>query len=311
MASIWKRIFSDEKKELQVADSGDNYYSLLKIEGEVIMAIVQPPSTFAGGYNIGAGVSVYDAAGNVQVGKNKDIEFGKPIVLFNENNRAGLKLVDVLAETKAGLAEALKNEDTKIDVDNINENNVIPFKKEQSIAIGSSVLQMNKNETISIVRTPNIVEEDKQFLRLTLQFVVKSLLGKEGIYRANIMLLDPTSNKLKIEAHYNMDGYQDINIQLRPDEGCAGKALQEDSIRRVDLIVQTHAEYHVPSQTIWSEMKSIYSLPIHDTKGNILGLLNADTNQSLYDTRFVRDNDFDYCMRLASDVMGKYLEKKI
>jgi hypothetical protein len=52
-------------------------------------------------------------------------------------------------------------------------------------------------------------------------------------------------------------------------------------------------------------------LPIHDTKGNILGLLNADTNQSLYDTRFVRDNDFDYCMRLASDVMGKYLEKKI
>ena len=250
-----EKFLAMKRRNFKLPKAGDHHYSLLKIQGEVIMAIAEGPVTSVKGYNIDAGVSVSDVSGNVQVGRNKDINFRKPIVLFNENNKAGLKLVDVLAETKTSLSEAQKHEDIKIDVNNISENNMIPFEKEQSIAIGSSVLQINKNETISIVRIPNIAEDDIQFLRLFLQFLVISLLGKEGIYRANIMLLDPSSHRLKIRAHHNMEGYQDVNIELKPDEGGAGKALQTDSIQRVDLKVTKHEEYHVPSQKVWDEMK--------------------------------------------------------
>ena len=255
MASLWKRIFGDDMKEFQTTKSGDHHFSLLKIDGEVIMAIAEGPVSSAGGYDIGvgAGVSVADVSGNVQIGRRKEISYGKPIVLFNANNKAGLKPIDAIEEVKRTLPEAQKNEVVKTDINSISEDNVILLEKEQSLAIGSSVLQIKNNETISIVRTPNIAEEGIHFLRLLLQFLVVSLLGKEGIYRANIMFLDPPNRRLKIRAHYNMDGYQDVNVELKPDEGGAGKALQTDSIQRVDLKVQRHEEYHVPSQKIWDE----------------------------------------------------------
>jgi hypothetical protein len=37
---------------------------------------------------------------------------------------------------------------------------------------------------------------------------------------------------------------------------------------------------------------------------------NVDSNQELYSTRFYKDTDYDLSMRLASDVIGKYLERK-
>jgi hypothetical protein len=108
MDSIWKRLSGDDKKDLQIAKSGENFYSLLKIDGEVIMSIISLPTTYGGGYNVGVGVTLADASGNVQVGKNKNIDFGKPIILFKENNRAGLKLIDVLPENEAKIVAGLR-----------------------------------------------------------------------------------------------------------------------------------------------------------------------------------------------------------
>jgi hypothetical protein len=46
MGGFWRKIFGLEDKEVEVAKSGDNYYYLFKQQGEVIMAIVQPPASF-------------------------------------------------------------------------------------------------------------------------------------------------------------------------------------------------------------------------------------------------------------------------
>ncbi len=51
------------------------------------------------------------------VEKNKSSKYGEPIILFNPDNKAGLKLVDTIANTKEILPEALKErQDIKLDV---------------------------------------------------------------------------------------------------------------------------------------------------------------------------------------------------
>jgi hypothetical protein len=218
------------------------------------------------------------------VGKNKNIDFGKPIILFKENNRAGLKLIDVLPETKLRLSQGLEEEAVRNNIAKIDERNVVSIGNEQSVTIGPSVLQIGADQTVSIIHTPDIDEDDRRFLQLFLNLLVKSLLPMEGTYRANIMLLKTDSStdsqRLRIEVHYNMDGYPDINIVLRPNEGGAAKALQKNAIQRVDLQIQTHEEYHVSSRSLWQDMKSLYSLPIHDSRGYILGVLNVDSTRS-------------------------------
>jgi hypothetical protein len=49
MDSVWKRLFGDDKKDLQIAKSRENFYSLLKIDGEVIMSIISLPMAYGGG----------------------------------------------------------------------------------------------------------------------------------------------------------------------------------------------------------------------------------------------------------------------
>jgi hypothetical protein len=48
MCGFWRKIFGLEDKEVEVAKSGDNYYSVIKHKGEVLMTIVQPPTAFDG-----------------------------------------------------------------------------------------------------------------------------------------------------------------------------------------------------------------------------------------------------------------------
>jgi hypothetical protein len=231
---------------------------------------------------------------------------------FEENLQEHLHVLQT--RTKLRLSQGLEEEAVRNNIAKIDERNVVPIGNEQSVTIGPSVLQIGADQTVSIIHTPDIDEDDRRFLQLFLNLLVKSLLPKEGIYRANIMLLKTDSStdsqRLRIEVHYNMDGYPDINIVLRPNEGGAGKALQKNAIQRVDLQIQTHEEYHVSSRSVWQDMKSLYSLPIHDSRGYILGVLNVDSNQELYSTRFYKDTDYDLSMRLASDVIGKYLERK-
>jgi|ERR1051325_5896771 len=86
MCAFWNRIFGDGNKEMEVAKSGENYYSILKVGGEVVMTIVQPPTRFDGKTSVGGKISVFDASRNLEASRSKFAGYGEPIILFNSNN---------------------------------------------------------------------------------------------------------------------------------------------------------------------------------------------------------------------------------
>src|SRR5947199_3581936 len=117
MGDFWNHVLGRGDKEVDVAKSGDNYYSVIKVNGETVMTVVQPPLSFDGRTSIGGKVSVYDAAGNLQVGRSKDTKYGEPIILFNPNNKAGLQLQGAISESKGLLHDAQQNvSDFRFDV---------------------------------------------------------------------------------------------------------------------------------------------------------------------------------------------------
>jgi hypothetical protein len=122
------------------------------------------------------------------------------------------------------------------------------------------------------------------------------------------MLLDPRDNLLKIAVHYNMDGFVDKNIALPPDMGCAGTALQKDSEALYDP--RSMGSKGIDPDRVWKELKSIISMPIHDSMGARLGVLNIDCNRFLEDSGFY-DEEFKNAMRIATDAFGKFLERNV
>ena len=78
-----------------------------------------------------------------------------------------------------------------------------------------------------------------------LQFTVLSLIGKKQTYRANIVLLDPVDNNLKIAARYNMDPKLDRCLPSSSDKDGSGKALQNNCIEIFDLRDQNHSDLGV------------------------------------------------------------------
>jgi len=121
------------------------------------------------------------------------------------------------------------------------------------------------------------------------------------------MTLDPRDNLLKIAAHYNMEGYKDQNISLPSNIGCAGHALTNDSEAFYDP--RTMNGMGVDPDKVWKELKSIISMPIHDSDRNRLGVLNIDSDNKMDKTKFT-DEHFKYTMGLAADAFGRLLEKK-
>src|SRR5215211_2033424 len=106
MCSFWKKVFGIEDKTIEVAKSGDNYYTVVKQNEEIIMTIVQPPSSYTGKTSVGGEVSVFNALGNLTAERTKNIKYGEPIILFNPNNKANLQLQTAISETKKLLPEA-------------------------------------------------------------------------------------------------------------------------------------------------------------------------------------------------------------
>lgn len=169
-------------------------------------------------------------------------------------------------------------------------------------------MQVNQNASISVINTPKISESDREIIKFFLETIVKALVRREQIYRANIMLLDPRDNLLKIAVHYNMDGFVDKNIALPPDMGCAGTALQKDSEALYDP--RSMGSKGIDPDRVWKELKSIISMPIHDSMGARLGVLNIDCNRFLEDSGFY-DEEFKNAMRIATDAFGKFLERNV
>jgi hypothetical protein len=134
--------------------------------------------------------------------------------------------------------------------------------------------------------------------------MVMALVKRQQTYRANIMFLDPRDNMLKIAVHYNMER----NISLPPNVGCSGTALQRDSEAFYDpRILGTMG---IDQDRVWRELKSIISMPIHDSNGARLGVLNMDSDRPIENSGFY-DEDFKGSMRLAADAFGKFLEKEV
>ncbi len=292
--------------------SGDINYLSFKQLNETVLTIIQPLTTFDGKTNVGGKISIFSGSGEFQADKSKAAKYGEPIVLFNPNNKAGLKLVESLSEAKNVLPEALKqNADVIIDPNKIAEANAITVEKLNRISIGSgTMLEVGEDNGISLIKTPKLSEKEKGVLESLLKFTVRAVIGKEQTYRANIMLLDPHDNLMKIAASYNMDEYEDKNISLKSGTGGAGKALRTSDIVKFDINYETHLSTGVNPDEVWPELRSIFSIPVKDSSGSRLAVLSIDSDRNGKDTKWYGNTEFDNIMRLAADSFGKFLETK-
>jgi hypothetical protein len=299
-------IFRRGPNEIEVAKTGNNYYANVKVNGEMVMAVVQPPLSSNTNTSMEAGIKVYDADGNLKIDRSKLVKGGEPLVLFKEDNAAGLKLLNVFPTAKADIFEAIRQHpDIKINIDKLTEFNASSVQDNNRVVLGSSALQISKN-TLSIIHSPEIRPDKKETIDMLLKFIIKSLFGEEQKYRSNIMLLDMTDNTLKVKAHCNMDGDPDRGFKIGSNAGGAGRALQRDAIEIVDLTRYDHAYYHIDSTKVWKDMRSLFSIPIHDSQHNIIGILNIDTNKNVNDTRFY-DSYFQSYVGIATDIFGRLL----
>jgi hypothetical protein len=316
MGDFWKHILGPGNKDLDIAKSGDNYFSVLKQKDEIILAVIQPPSSYDGKTSVGGKLAVYNANGEIDVARSKEVDYGTPIILFNPNNKANLKIVDAMSEAKRVIPNAQKEvPDYKIDVKNLKEENVVEVNDNNRVILGSTALDFKlQDKEVSIIHSPRLSSNDQDFLRLFLQFMTESIMGaeiKKHTYRANIMLLDPKENRFKVAAYYNMDRYADRNISLTQSQGIAGEAIRMNRIRTVDLTnASDNLNYGIDPRNVWEEMKSIFAIPIWDSNDVKVGVMNMDSDQLLHESKF-RDHDFEGVMRLASRSIGIFLETKI
>jgi hypothetical protein len=250
--------------------------------------------------------------------------YGEPIILFNPKNKAGLQLQSALSESKNVLHRATAHGyRTPVDVDKLNDDRVVHVKEEDRVSIGAlTSVQINKDKSISVINKPDVDNTDVGILNPFLASLVKASKGTEKTFRANIMLLEPQDNLLKIIAHYNMDGADsliahynmyDKDIRLYSTEGCSGHALTNDKLRTFDRTEEGHEELGVPpdqARKIWKQLNSIISMPIRSSDANRLGVFNIDSDRVIDDTKF-RDRVFQDWMGLAAVAFGRFLERKI
>jgi transcriptional regulator with GAF, ATPase, and Fis domain len=144
-----------------------------------------------------------------------------------------------------------------------------------------------------------------------LELMVKSLwgAGEASHFRSNVMIYNDKTKKLQIKHSYNMMGHEDRKISLDVGQGCAGKAFQDQTAFWVDLTKATHEEYNVKSTKVWSEMKSVMSVPIC-SDDEVIGTLNIDSNLELSKVFLLdlsNDNKVLNIARAYSDLVAEWL----
>ena len=310
-------MFGLEEKAVEVATSGQHSYTQFKDHGEVFLTIIQPTMSLESKTGGEGGVSVFEAKGNVKVDRTRNATYGEPIILFNPNNKAGLQLQGALSQSRDVLHRATaQGYRTTVDVDKLSDDRVVPVQEEDRVSIGAlTSVQINKDRSISVINKPNVDNTDAGILNSFLASLIIVSKGTEKTYRANIMLLEPQDNLLKIIAHYNMDGADmyDKDIRLYSTQGCAGHALTNDKLRTFDRTEEGHEELGVPpdqARKIWRRLNSIISMPIRSSDANRLGVFNIDSDRLIEETKF-RDRVFQDSMGLAAVAFGRFLERKI
>jgi hypothetical protein len=303
-----RRLKNNNNGLLEITEKGGIDYLVLSQNNEILFALIKPPESYDGKTAFGGKINVFNPSGEMDYEKSKTISYGQPIILFHQNNKAGLKITNL-----DNLNEVLsldENELRNLNLPEIKKENIFAIEDKERVGIGSSIIQFN-NGNISIILSPRLHPTDRIILEKILRLTLNSLTGiNQKNYRANIMLLDLSDNLLKIAVKYNMAGHRDQNITIKPNTGGIGEALMNDRVARVDLLLNRHSYYQLDENQIWEEMKSLYSIPIHDKKGYLLGVLNIDSKLDIRETKFYNNPEFDQCVELAADILGEILDQK-
>jgi transcriptional regulator with GAF, ATPase, and Fis domain len=143
-----------------------------------------------------------------------------------------------------------------------------------------------------------------------LELMVKSLWGPvdSSHFRSNVMVYNPKTEKLQIKYRYNMMGAIDRDFKLAVDQGCAGRAFKRKKPFWVDILESTHEKYLVDSGQVWSNMKSVMSVPIFLQKDTI-GVLNIDSDLDMNTSRFNRENVY-IIVNAYADIVATVLERR-
>jgi hypothetical protein len=89
-----------------------------------------------------------------------------------------------------------------------------------------------------------------------------------------------------------MSDASDEALCISVDQGCAGEAFRNKRYHVVDLTRQTHQQYGINPQDVWSEMKCLLSYPIYgdEEQEQIIGVLNVDTDFDIQKSGFKKYN---------------------
>jgi hypothetical protein len=108
-------------------------------------------------------------------------------------------------------------------------------------------------------------------------------------FRANIMMYNHRKKTLSVKyISTSMMGATDRKLCIGSNQGCAGEAFRSKRLAVVDLTQQTHEDYQINPQDVWSEMKSVMSVPIFDDDAhmNVIAVLNVDSDFTVNDANF-------------------------
>lgn len=141
-----------------------------------------------------------------------------------------------------------------------------------------------------------------------LELMIKSLWGTDQAshFRSNVMIFESKTSKLQIKHSYNMMGMIDRNLALQAGNGCAGKAFKDENAFWVDLTQATHESYLVDSKRVWSDMKSVMSVPIN-LDGKVIGVLNIDSSLELKSVFLDNEEKVLNVARAYSDLVAEWL----
>lgn len=123
--------------------------------------------------------------------------------------------------------------------------------------------------------------------------------------RSNIFLSKQKNGKTiyYVACFYNMDAYEDKQIEILENMGCTGEAWStKRQVWGDKKRIFQEGKYRVPDdqlKKVWRDLEWICSTPIIKD-GNVIAVLNFDGNKRL--TRIQQEQISDYCKKLIDEL---------
>jgi len=157
------------------------------------------------------------------------------------------------------------------------------------------------------------IELKRSTLRIDLEnlldLMIKSIFGSyENKYRSNIMLFDYHKKFLEIKYRsHQMKGALDRNLKINIDEYpdlCASLSILTGAPFWTNVAnVQGHKKL-LKENKVSKLIKSIFSTPIIDKNGIIIGVLNVDSNYTIMHSGLKDDKVYNRIIEY-SDIIGE------